>query len=576
MTAPPAPSEPLSRDAIAGAAPVLPPFAQQTVTLTRQDHIQLVRDGRYWRELHERAVSRAQWTQKRHDHERAAARARETALETEIVKLKAQVRDLRQRVFGTRTEQSRFFNPAKFANNAPKRHRGQQPGTRGHGRRCQPHLPTQTEVVELADPSCPQCGLPFGEMPGVEQREVLELEVRAYRRRIQRRRWRPVCRCGCVPGIVSAAPVPQLIPRGKLGVSVWVHALLAKFLYGQPTRRLLEDWNEQGLHVAQGTLTGGLRRLAPLFSVLAQAGRERLHAHSHWHADETRWEVFVEREGKVGHRWYLWVFQAEDVVHYVLDPSRSARVPGAVLDGVVGGILSVDRYAAYKKFAKGKDAIELAYCWAHQRRDFLKVANDHPSLWDWAMAWAERISQLYRLHAARRAAFEASEPDLAQRDQAVRQAIEAMASLGTQQLADANLTTPARKALHNLKTYWSGLTVFVDHPWLDLDNNAAERALRPAVIARKNFYGSGSEWSGALAADMMSVLMTARRWRLNVRQWLHGYLQACAEAGGQVPADIAPFVPWRMDAARLAALRRVDGSSLGGAGQPVAIGIDMS
>ena len=60
--------------------------------------------------------------------------------------------------------------------------------------------------------------------------------------------------------------------------------------------------------------------------------------------------------------------------------------------------------------------------------------------------------------------------------------------------------------------------MFVEHPWLDLDNNAAERALRPAVVARKNFYGSGSEWSAALAADMLGLLTTARHWKLHVRR----------------------------------------------------------
>ena len=78
------------------------------------------------------------------------------------------------------------------------------------------------------------------------------------------------------------------------------------------------------------------------------------------------------------------------------------------------------------------------------------------------------------------------------------------------------------------------------------------------VVARKNFYGSGSEWSAALAADLLSVLMTARCWKLNVRMWLRQYLQACADAGGRVPSDLTAFVPWRMDAQRLASLRRFD------------------
>jgi hypothetical protein len=57
-------------------------------------------------------------------------------------------------------------------------------------------------------------------------------------------------------------------PRGKLGVSIWVEARLSKYLYGQPPHRLLQDWADQGLEVAQGTLIDRLRRLAPMFARL--------------------------------------------------------------------------------------------------------------------------------------------------------------------------------------------------------------------------------------------------------------------------------------------------------------------
>ena len=103
-----------------------------------------------------------------------------------------------------------------------------------------------------------------------------------------------------------------------------------------------------------------------------------------------------------------------------------------------------------------------------------------------------------------------------------------------------------------------GLVLFLDHPRLDLDNNASERALRPAVVGRKNFYGSGSQWSGQLAATMMSLLNTVRLWGLNPRLWLSAYLQACAQAGGRAPDDWARFVPWQMDDRQLAAMRSTD------------------
>ena len=74
-------------------------------------------------------------------------------------------------------------------------------------------------------------------------------------------------------------------------------------------------------------------------------------------------------------------------------------------------------------------------------------------------------------------------------------------------------------------------------------------------MCRKNYYGSGSLWSGQLAATVYSVLMTVRLWKLNARTWLSAYLQACADNGNRAPRDIEAFLPWTMDKARLAVMR---------------------
>lgn len=73
--------------------------------------------------------------------------------------------------------------------------------------------------------------------------------------------------------------------------------------------------------------------------------------------------------------------------------------------------------------------------------------------------------------------------------------------------------------------------MFVDHPEVPMDNNSAERSVRISVVGRKNFYGSGSRWSGQLAATMYSLLMTVKLWGVNPRTWLSSYLHACAEIG---------------------------------------------
>ena len=122
------------------------------------------------------------------------------------------------------------------------------------------------------------------------------------------------------PAVVAAPAAPRLIDTGKFGVSVWSHVLLDKFLYARPNHQLLQDLADRGLKMAPGTLAGGLKTLAPLFEPMNQALPAKLRSASHWHADETRWAVFENIKGKVGHRWQLWVFHSAAVVHYVLDP----------------------------------------------------------------------------------------------------------------------------------------------------------------------------------------------------------------------------------------------------------------
>ena len=76
-----------------------------------------------------------------------------------------------------------------------------------------------------------------------------------------------------------------------------------------------------------------------------------------------------------------------------------------------------------------------------------------------------------------------------------------------------------------------------------MDNNASERTLRGPALGRKNYYGSGSVWSGRLAVTMFSILATLELWNVNPRRWLTWYFDACAVEGGQSPGDIAPFLP---------------------------------
>jgi transposase len=539
----------------------LTPFAQVMVTLSKEEHIRLRCEASFWKSQHQRALARVEELEADHRAAMAQATQREVALRSELEQAQGEIRDLKKRLFGRKTERSSGLEKGAGQNTKSEQPRGQRPGAAGHGRTLEQHLPAQVETVELACPHCPDCGQAYADFPGTEDSEVIEIDVKAYRRVIRRRRYRRTCQCPGTRGIVTAPPPARLIARGKYGISVWVRVLLSKFSYGQPTHRLLRDLSDSGLNLSAGTVTGGLRALAPLFEPLEEALLCQLRSENRWHADETRWMVFVDTEGKIGHRWYLWVFHSESVIHFVLDPTRSAKVPIAELSDSAGGIVICDRYSGYKKLARLFEKFVLAFCWAHQRRDFLELANAHPDLSAWAFSWVEQIGQLYHLN-GRRLEVRSDPVQWAERDPTLRQAIEQMATRCESELANTALNAPARKVLQSMQRHWSGLTVFVDHPEVPMDNNTAERAQRTPVVARKNYYGSGSEWSGALAALMFSLLLTMRLWGINSRTWLTAFLEACAANGNQPPADLSPFLPWAMDAERLAQMRRAPVASI--------------
>src|SRR4051794_17048771 len=473
--------------------------------------------------------------------------AREAQLKQEVATLQAQLRLREQQLFGRKAETSATASGAARADRSP-RPRGQQRGKPGPKLRDYAHLPATEELVELpaGQQRCRSCGEPFVAFPGTDETTVLEVDVRAHRRIYQRRRYRPTCSCGAHPGIVTAPPPPRLIPKSILGVSVWVTVLLDKFLFYRPTYRLLEDLRTQGLDLSQGTLTDGLQRLLPLFEPLYDLLVEHSQAQTLWHADETRWLVFATCEGKVGHRWYLWVFHAADVVVFVLSPGRSHEVPEEHFGPVEEGILVVDRYAAYPAMAQVKaGTIVLAFCWAHVRRDFLGVARSWPDHETWALSWIDRIGGLYGCNDRRLAAPRATAL-FAERDQEVRRSVAELEQQREQELIQPELHPARRKVLESLRHHWSGLTVFVDHPEVPMDNNTAERSERGPVVGRKNYYGSGSVWSGRLAAMLFSLFQTLALWGLNPRPWLTAYLSACAEAGGRVPAHPEALLPWNL------------------------------
>jgi transposase len=489
-------------------------------------------------------------------------RRKNEKLQKENEELRAENRQLKDKLFAAKSEKKRpkdrsnGLDDPEEACEQPRRARGHQPGSPGPRRRDYSHLPMVEKVVELPPDAraCPRCGKPAVEMTETEDSEEIEVEVRAHRRRTRRKRYRRACDCLKVSQTLIAPAPPKLIPKGRYGISVWVQVLLAKFASHRALGNAIEALALYDLDLPQGTITDGLRRLTPLLEPIYEALLARNGRSFYRQADETRWSVFVEQEGKIGYRWWLWAFLGEDTTVYRIKPTRSHDVPEKHYPDKAKGTLMVDRYSAYKAMAQVKSGVlKLVFCWAHVRRDFIAVGKGWPELTDWAVAWLRRIRDLYHLN-RQRLKHDAETAEFASHHAALREAVDAMHQQTTEELADAKLRQPCRKALESLLGHRSGLTRFVDDPKIPMDNNASERTVRGPSMGRKNYYGSGSLWSVCLTAAMFSILATLKQWGLNRRRWLSWYLESCAAAGNGVPDDIEQFLPWNLTTQRRAEL----------------------
>lgn len=479
------------------------------------------------------------------------AKERESALKSEVEDLKARLRKREQQLFGKKSEQSTFSPdcvPSGLGTAKQKKKRGQQQGTKGHGQRDYGHLITLEEEVSFAenDGFCRCCGLPYDEF-GESESKILEVvHVRPYCRNIRRKQYKRRCCCpeNPDPQIVSPPITERLIPKSRLGISIWAMLLLNKYKYHQPLNRYLAQLAGNGLSLPLGTVVDGLQRLVPLLSPVYDVIVRKSISAGHWHADETGWKVFEKPEGKKNNRWFMWVFRNAETAVFKIGPTRSSK---ELLDYFgrhhIGGTLNVDRYGAYKAIAKSGLFI-LAFCWAHVRRDFLGYAKAWPDQESWALAWVDRIGNLYHINNQRIISPEKS--TFHTHDASLKKSILEMRGLIDVQLGNGTLLPSAKKLLTSLKKHWEGLTVFVDRPEIPMDNNTAERALRPGVLGRKNYSGSGAIWSAELTAILYSLFETLKLWGLNEHAWFLNYFYECALLGGKPPEDIEKHLPWNM------------------------------
>ena len=403
------------------------------------------------------------------------------------------------------------------------------------------HLPREVHTHMPEHEACPDCGKrlrPLGE----DVAEMLEY-VRACFKVI--RHVRPKLSCEACDRIVQAPAPSRPIDRGLAGPGLLAHVLVSKYADHVPLYRQSEIYAREGVDLDRSTLAGWVGATSELLTPLVQAVRDHVLAASKLHADDTPVPVLAPGTGKT-RTGRLWTYVRDDrpsgstdapAVWFAYSPDRKGERPREHLKRYRGA-LQADAYAGFHHLYEGGTIFEVA-CWAHARRKFHEIHLAHPS--PTTSEAIERIAALYAIEKEIRG----STPEVRKN---VRQArakplLDRMHTWLEASLAKLSPKSDTAAAIRYAISRWRALTRYVDDGQLEIDNNAAERALRVVALGRKNYLFAGSDNGGDRAAAIYSLLGSAKLNGLDPEIYLQHVLERIAD---HPISKINDLLPWNV------------------------------
>jgi len=423
---------------------------------------------------------------------------------------------------------------------------GKKKGQRG-GRRLHTELPIVDEHVYLdeSESKCPNCGLSYEPMGVSEDSEQIRWVYRLERVRVCCHKYVKSCQCPKSPSIITAPAPLRALPQSKYDDQFWIEILVSKYGHQIPIQITCEQLAEHGLlHVNASTLDAGIERASELLVPVYQAAIKHNQQAKLNQADESSMPVFIDGS----HKHYFYQYTSVDTVVYLHTEVRRGAAIATYLAEAGETKLVCDRHRIYKCAAvELLEHVVICFCWVHVRRDFIKIGRYQRGHRLWARGYLQIIRRLFRINAKRRQALKTDKADLFSRhDQTLRQELSTLREMVENELPDDKLPEVRAKALNSLLRHWQGLTVFVDHPEVPMDNNRTERNWRNLARFRRNCNGVFSEKFAQITALLMSVFMTLKINNIALIPYLKVYFEACAAAGGQAPESLDGLLPWAL------------------------------
>jgi transposase len=442
----------------------------------------------------------------------------------EVDDLKAEIAELRERLGQNSSNSSRppSTDPPSYKPQPPRepkgRKRGGQPGHQGHRRQLVP-VEEVSHVIDLKPQRCTRCGQRLrGADPQAERHQVSEVppvrvEVTEYRRHS--------LRCATC-GAVTQANWPVGVARTSFGPR-------AQAIVGYLTGRLSASHRDvveamavlYGLRIATGSVSAIQRQVSAALTAPVDEAQRFVCRQKAQYVDETGWR-------EAGQQKWLWVNATRDVTAFHLLDGRSADDARQVIDGSAKGVVATDRYCSYNWLAARRRQV----CWAHLARDFQAMVERGGESEQTGRALLKQVKRLFTLwHKVRDGDLGRAQLQTAIKP--VRRKVKELLEAGAR--AEPKKT---RNTCSNILKVERSLWAFVRAAGVEPTNNAAERALRRAVLWRKKSFGTQSAEGSRFVERILTAVTTLRQQGRDVLAYL---TDACRAApGGEVLRGLVP------------------------------------
>ncbi|MHB9038089.1 MAG: IS66 family transposase [Armatimonadota bacterium] len=420
----------------------------------------------------------------------------------------------------------------------------------GHREDILRDLPTETIEYRIPEEEqvCKQCGNPMHEM-STECREQIEI-IPAQVKLIRHVRYVYGCRhCDhsgeSVPIVVADAP-KGLIPKSLASPSAVAYIMSEKFVEAMPLYRQEKHFERMGIELPRQNLSNWMLKGGEMLEPLYDRMHELLLELDILHADETTLQVLNEPGRSAQSKSYMWLYRSgrygPPIICYDYKEGRDGKYAARFLPAF-SGYLQVDGHAGYHDVT---DAT-LVGCWSHARRKFVdalvtvpKESRKDPSLL--SNIAIRKIKELFKIEREFRDAT--PEERLAARVERSKPIVDDFKEWLDSESKLALPKSTLGKAFTYSRNQWPKLIRFLSDGRLEIDNNRAERSIKPLVIGRKNWLFANTPRGARMSAIIYSIVETAKENGLNPFDYLKFVFERIKTIDPADPSTIDPLMPW--------------------------------